>query len=176
MILGIEPPFSTIGFDQFTGNSTLINWFNRLLAHFGVKGQARVCWKLYGKNRTEGVTREQAFTMLCEGLTTDDQAFIYHCYDHYMCPIGYELSPKNPPDAYKRTSELCEYVPWVIIGEPSFKHPPIHVKKWDDICLDIDQESHDFYDIRNQDLGVRTKSKANSSNSHCLIVFEKNSK
>lgn len=173
VILGIEPPFSTIRFGPFTGNSTLISWFNRLLAHFRVSGQARICWKLYGRDKTEGVTREQAFTMLCEGLATDNQAFIYHCYNHYMCPIGYELTPKNPPDAYKRTSELCEYVPWVIIGESSLKHPPIHVKKWDDICLDIEQESPNFYDVRHQDLGVQTKSKLSSSNLHCLLVFEK---
>lgn len=28
--------------------------------------------------------------------------FIYHANDHYFCPMGYEIVPRQPPDAYKK--------------------------------------------------------------------------
>lgn len=28
--------------------------------------------------------------------------FIYHAHDHYFCPMGYEIVPRRPPDAYKK--------------------------------------------------------------------------
>ena len=31
-------------------------------------------------------------------------SFIYHAHDHYFCPIGYEICPKRPVDAYKKLS------------------------------------------------------------------------
>lgn len=33
-------------------------------------------------------------------LKRDDFALVYHCYNHYFCPVGYETSPVLPHEAY----------------------------------------------------------------------------
>lgn len=33
--------------------------------------------------------------------------FIYHAYDHYFCPIGFEETPGKAIEAYK-TREECD--------------------------------------------------------------------
>ena len=179
-IIGIEPPYNDISFGAFTGNNTLIDWFNRLTMHFGLKGRARISWKLHGKNRTLGIDKEQALEELCKGLQNPNQAYIYHCYNHYMCPIGFEMTPMCPSDAYKTDIRRSELVPWIIIGEPSKTNSVFHTKKWDDIALDIDQQNPHFYNIRKSNLGVQTREgevfksgKKLGKNMHCLISFEK---
>lgn len=182
-ILGIEPPFHDIRFGPFTGNNTLIKWFNVLNLHFGIKGNSYIYWKLHGKNRTEGVPKEEALHGLIEGLKTTSKAFIYHCYNHYMCPIGYELASLVPSDAYKKLEQIKEsdIVPYIIIGECSKTSPIFHIRKWDEIALDIDQQNPNFYNIRKPNLGIQTyqsetfvTGKKLGKNLHCLIAFESN--
>ncbi|CAG9330712.1 unnamed protein product [Blepharisma stoltei] len=182
IILGIEPPFHDIRFGPFTGNNTLINWFNILNLHFGVKGNAHFFWKLHGKNRTEGIDKDQALKGLIEGLRSTNKTYIYHCYNHYMCPIGYELSPMIPSDAYKKLNQInpSDIRPFIIIGECSKTSPIFHAKKWDDIVLDIDQQNPHFYNIRKPELGVQSyqsetlvSGKKLGGNMHCLIAFER---
>ena len=42
-----------------------------------------------------------ALDSLKEGLRDPSTAFVYHCLNHYFCPVGYEEIPKNATDAYK---------------------------------------------------------------------------
>ena len=79
----------------------LCRWFKQLCGHHGVSGQAYYFYKPVGKGRTFGVRPERALESLKEGLRDPAMAFIYHCYNHYFCPIGYEEVPKNAIDAYK---------------------------------------------------------------------------
>ena len=44
---------------------------------------------------------ERALENLKEGLRNPSMAFIYHCYNHYFCPIGFEEVPKKATDAYR---------------------------------------------------------------------------
>ncbi|MCG8621937.1 MAG: hypothetical protein MJE68_08090, partial [Proteobacteria bacterium] len=76
-------------------------WFKRLCNHHSVSGQAYYFYKPVGKGRTFGVRPGRALESLKEGLHDPVMAFIYHCYNHYFCPIGYEEVPKNATDAYK---------------------------------------------------------------------------
>jgi hypothetical protein len=76
-------------------------WFKRLCNHHGVSGQAYYFYKPVGKGRTFGVRPGRALESLKEGLHNPAMAFIYHCYNHYFCPIGYEEVPKNATDAYR---------------------------------------------------------------------------
>ena len=69
-----------------------------------------------------------------------------------MCPIGFELTPKSPEDAYKilNTDNIDDFQTWIIIGEISRKRPVFHVKKWEEIITDINCAFPQFYQIRDQ--------------------------
>ena len=83
-------------------------WFKQLCSHHGVSGQAYYFYKPVGKGRTFGVRPERALESLKEGLHDPAMAFIYHCYNHYFCPIGFEEVPKNATDAYRYiVSKTC---------------------------------------------------------------------
>lgn len=180
--LGIDPPFQSIRFGPFTGNNTLINWFHTLNLSFSIKAKARIFWKLHGKNRTEGKSAEQALKELTQGLTSNNKAYIYHCFNHYMCPIGFEIAPLRPSDAYKPLSEInpSELQAFIIIGEASKAYPIFHVKKWDDIALDIDQQNPNFFNIRKTEIGIQSRNTEAfvtgnklGKNLHCIIEFER---
>ena len=79
----------------------LIRWFKRLCDHYEVRGQVYYFYKPVGKGRTFGMKPDKALDALKDGLKTPSMAFIYHCYNHYFCPIGFEDVPKLATDAYK---------------------------------------------------------------------------
>lgn len=179
--LGIDPPFQNIRFGPFTGNNTLISWFNLLNLSFNLKGQGRIIWKLHGKNRTEGKSPETALKEITAGLTNPKKAYIYHCFNHYMCPIGYEIASTYPPDAYKKLSAIrsSDLETFIIIAEASKAYPNFHIRKWDDIVLDISQQNPNFYNIRKPSQGIQTRTgevfttgKKLGKNLHCIIEFE----
>lgn len=90
--------------------------------------------------------------MLIEGLRCEKKAFIYHCWNHYFCPIGFELTPASPYSAYNEISTSSDT--WIIIGEVSKCYPCFHVKRWDDIVQDISCAMPEFFNIRKSELGV----------------------
>ena len=147
-VLGFKPPYNGVSFGSFTGNDTLILWFNLLNKFFGTQGQARISFKLHGKSTTHGIDSETALKELKEGLQNDKKAYIYHCWNHYMCPIGFEATPSFQHDAYKPNKEITEFRHWIIIGEISRMYPSFHVKPWEDIYTDIDCAFPSFYNIR----------------------------
>ncbi len=69
------------------------SWFDELNCYFNVSGNASYFYKPKGKGRTFGVTQETARENLKKQLKSKDTAFIYHCYNHYCCPIGFECEP-----------------------------------------------------------------------------------
>jgi len=76
-------------------------WFRQLCDHFRVHGEAYFLYKPKGKNRTFGLSGDEALRQLKKGLHNQQMAFIYHCYNHYFCPIGYDDSPIKTVDAYR---------------------------------------------------------------------------
>ena len=72
-----------------------------MCCHYGVCGQAYYLYKPVGKGKTFGLKPELALQRLKDGLRDPSIAFVYHCLNHYFCPIGYEDVPKMAPDAYK---------------------------------------------------------------------------
>jgi hypothetical protein len=62
--------------------------------------------------------------------------------------MGYEITPSNPADAYKKLDdiELHEQEPWILIGEPSKCHPLFHIRRWKDISKDILLSNPFFFD------------------------------
>ena len=93
-ILGFEQPYDDIRFGPFSGNSSILRWFRQLCKHFGVKGEARMFYKPTGiRNTTTEYTPKTAWKALKDGLQNPNRAYIYHCFNHYMCPVGYEEMP-----------------------------------------------------------------------------------
>lgn len=82
-------------------NSTYNRWFGELCSHFNVSGQGFILFKPSGTNQTDGVTDDMAWNLLKKGLKDTNTAFIYHCHNHYFCPIGYEETPQFCVDAYR---------------------------------------------------------------------------
>lgn len=136
-----------------------------------------------GKSATHDVDAPLARTRLLEGLRNERKAFIYHCWNHYFCPVGFELTPPDPLDAYIASEEdpiNLGYDTWIIIGEVSKCYPVFHSKRWADIVTDISCGFPEFFNIRKSELGIQKKetpsfqeggSKA-GGNLHCLIEFE----
>ena len=63
--------------------------------YFKVTGSSRYLYKPKGKMSTSGISESDGKTLLKEGLESNDKAFIYHCYNHYCCPIGFEDEAMN---------------------------------------------------------------------------------
>ena len=136
---------------------------------------------MHGKNRTEGKSKEEAFSELKEGLKNKNKAYIYHCFNHYMCPIGFELAPLMGFDAYKPIEDINpnDLDAFLIIGEASKAYPIFHVIKWNDVALDIDQQNPNYFNIRKPQMGIQAKTSESlvsgnklGQNLHCLIEFE----
>uniref|UniRef100_UPI00398F173A DNA excision repair protein ERCC-5 n=1 Tax=Pristiophorus japonicus TaxID=55135 RepID=UPI00398F173A len=173
-ILGFNQPYEDIRFGPFTGNATLMRWFRQLNENFHMRGCSYVLYKPHGKNRTAGETAEGALMKLTQGLKDESMAFIYHCQNHYFCPIGFEATPLKASKAFRGKLPLDEMEFWILIGEPSKKHPAIHCKKWADIVTDLNTQNPEYLDIRNPEKGIQyRKTKKVGGNLHCIIAFQK---
>jgi hypothetical protein len=181
-VLGFKPPYSNFDFGSFTGNDTLIQWFALLCKFFQVKGgKAQILWKPRGKSQTpDSVSEATAHARLIEGLRSDSKAYIYHCWNHYFCPLGFDLTPVHAMDAYAPLSDEMQTETWVIIGEVSKCFPCFHTKRWSDIVTDLTTGYPEFFNIRKSELGVQRKESEifqeggakHGGNLHCLIEFE----
>ncbi|XP_028655877.1 basic immunoglobulin-like variable motif-containing protein [Erpetoichthys calabaricus] len=173
-ILGFQPPFEEIKFGPFTGNATLMRWFRQINDNFRVRGCSYILYKPHGKNKTAGETAEGALMKLTQGLKDDSMAFIYHCQNHYFCPVGFEATPLKAAKAYRSLLPYNEMEHWILIGEPSRKHPAIHCKKWADIVIDLNTQNPEYLDIRHTERGLQhRKTKKVGGNLHCIIAFQR---
>ncbi|XP_059141532.1 basic immunoglobulin-like variable motif-containing protein isoform X2 [Physella acuta] len=174
-ILGFQSPFENIKFGPITGNLTLLRWFQELNSYFKVKGRSYFLFKPFGKNKTAGVTEEMALQMLKVGLRDPKMSFIYHCHNHYFCPIGYEETPLFCVDAYKAKVGEKAVDTWILVGDTSRKHPCIHCKSWEDICTDLNCQSPSFFNIRQTWKGIqqRPTTRMTGGNLHCIMTFQR---
>lgn len=46
-------------------------------------------------------TAEGALIKLTQGLKDESMAYIYHCQNHYFCPVGFEATPLKAAKAYR---------------------------------------------------------------------------
>ncbi|XP_031695324.1 basic immunoglobulin-like variable motif-containing protein isoform X1 [Anarrhichthys ocellatus] len=203
-ILGFQPPFEEIKFGPFTGNATLMRWFRQINDNFRVRGCSYILYKPHGKHKTAGETGERppsqkpqtaatwsheetgsgltsqmfaaegALMKLTQGLTDESMAYIYHCQNHYFCPVGFEATPLKAAKAYRGPLATNETEHWILIGEPSRKHPAIHCKKWLDIVTDLNTQNPEYLDIRHTERGIqRRKTKKVGGNLHCIMAFQR---
>jgi hypothetical protein len=141
---------------------------------------------MQGEGKIPEVDEEVALKMIKEGLLGEDKAYVYHCRDHYCCPMGFEATPKNPFDAYDfqigvngKEGEDLEH--WLLIGEIEQCFPPFHVRKWADVVKDLNMQNPQFMDIRRPEKGVMehkglefTEGWRKGGNIHCFMEFSKN--
>ncbi|XP_024134593.1 basic immunoglobulin-like variable motif-containing protein [Oryzias melastigma] len=173
-ILGFQPPFEEIKFGPFTGNATLMRWFRQINDNFRVRGCSYILYKPHGKHKTAGETAEGALMKLTQGLKDESMAYIYHCQNHYFCPVGFDATPLKAAKAYRGPSPTNEMEYWILIGEPSRKHPAIHCKKWMDIVTDLNTQNPEYLDIRHTERGIqRRKTKKVGGNLHCIMAFQR---
>ncbi|XP_017278874.1 basic immunoglobulin-like variable motif-containing protein [Kryptolebias marmoratus] len=173
-ILGFQPPFEEIRFGPFTGNATLMRWFRQINDNFRVRGCSYILYKPHGKHKTAGETAEGALMKLTQGLKDESMAYIYHCQNHYFCPVGFEATPLKAAKAYRGPLPTNETEYWILIGEPSRKHPAIHCKKWLDIVTDLNTQNPEYLDIRHTERGIQQrKTKKVGGNLHCIMAFQR---
>ncbi|XP_006815844.1 basic immunoglobulin-like variable motif-containing protein, partial [Saccoglossus kowalevskii] len=175
-VLGFKPPFGEIRFGPFTGNSTLMRWFKQLNDFYNVRGRTYYLYKPHGKGRTMGRTSEEALRLLKSGLKDPSITYIYHCQNHYFCPIGFEDVPSKAVHAYRGDLEDDEGETWILIGDTSRRHPGIQCVKWQDIVKDLNLQNPEYLNIRKVHLGVqKRKTKKIGGNLHCIMAFQKSS-
>uniref|UniRef100_UPI0037E955F2 basic immunoglobulin-like variable motif-containing protein n=1 Tax=Semicossyphus pulcher TaxID=241346 RepID=UPI0037E955F2 len=173
-ILGFQPPFEEIKFGPFTGNATLMRWFRQINDNFRVRGCSYILYKPHGKHKTAGETAEGALMKLTQGLKDESMAYIYHCQNHYFCPVGFEATPLKAAKAYRGPLPTNDMEYWILIGEPSRKHPAIHCKKWMDVVTDLNTQNPEYLDIRHTERGIqRRKTKKVGGNLHCIMAFQR---
>lgn len=86
---------------------------------------------------------------------SDNTAYIYHAYDHYFCPIGFEETPTKAVDCYKSKKEIQSknLESWILIGETAKNYPCFHIRKWAEISKDISLDGPNYYNIREPQKG-----------------------
>lgn len=102
-------------------------WFRQINDNFRVRGCSYILYKPHGKHKTAGETGESADPLsaviltdvqlewlnsfffsaegalmkLTQGLKDESMAYIYHCQNHYFCPVGFEATPLKAAKAYR---------------------------------------------------------------------------
>ena len=81
-----------------------------------------------------------------DGLKSKRKAYIYHCFDHYMFLLGYDLTPKNPMNAFSPAVEDSKL--FIIMGDPCPFSIPMLTKSSNLILLDLSTPPGKFLNIR----------------------------
>ncbi|CAH1780997.1 unnamed protein product [Owenia fusiformis] len=174
-ILNHKPPFEEINFGKFTGNVTLMRWFQILNDHFGVQGTSCFFYKLNGENKTFDLSSHDALLKLKKCLKEKDMSFIYHAENHYFCPIGFEDMAVNEIDAYKGELDQSDVETWILIGDSKKNHPCIHCIRWEDIITDLKNVHPDYIDVRRLWKGaLKHNTEKPEDNDHCIMAFRRN--
>lgn len=101
------------------------------MKHFNVEGDCGYYYKPVGKGskQAEYSTAPAALKAIKRDLKRDDFAFVYHCYNHYFSPIGFETAPVQPHEAFAPSIE-GEVEHTLIIGDSSKKFKTIQAVPW----------------------------------------------
>ncbi|KRX11243.1 hypothetical protein PPERSA_07768 [Pseudocohnilembus persalinus] len=176
-----KKPFYSQGFSP--GNGQLILWFEALCKYRKVQGKAGFFWKKVGYNKTK-ITDNQALEKIKSALKSNNISLVYHCNNHYMLPIGYEESPKNPKLTYKvKTQDLKpeEKNTYIIVADQALlpNSQVFVVPNFENICTDLGTEHPYLYNIKGENLTLKRGDefypggKQYKDNRHCLLAFYK---
>ncbi|KAG2373914.1 hypothetical protein C9374_011579 [Naegleria lovaniensis] len=172
-LLGFSEPFHEIRFGPFCGNETIMQWFKELLSLFGMEGEACIFWKCKGLHTTK--PSGNVLDELKKGLRSNQTAFIYHCYNHYMVIMGFDESPTHPQHIYQSitNSEQVSNA-WLLFGDNSKLQEPVECAKFSDVEKDLNCEAPYFFNIRHPEKGIQKREgKFKSINVDCILRFQK---
>lgn len=165
-----------IDFGKFTGNATLLRWYRVLCRLYGVVGRSSYFYKTSGKLKTQK-TEKEAKEQYIEQLLGGKTCFIYHAYDHYFCPYGYEIVPKGDYNPYDQSppENIDEGDLWILVGEPSKCFPVFHTFNWQEIQKDLTMYYPNWFNIRNKKSGCRQVKEGTKKGGtiNCILAFEK---
>ena len=93
-----------------------------------------------------------------------------------MCPVGFEESPFEKYNAFKKELEFGKDTEsWLICADQAIKQPTFTSLKWSDIMTDLTTENPEYLDVRNLDKGIQTKENLDplkkGKNCHCFLEF-----
>lgn len=127
----------------------------------------------HGAGKTN-IAADEAESFIIQNLHNDKVAFIYHCYNHYCVPIGYDITSNNPQDAYRNVANMDDCTGWLFIGDSSKTNRPIFSAKLADIRTDLQQKSPYYFNIRHVEDGIQQRKSTNKpgDNLHCFMIFE----
>ena len=147
-------------------------------------------YKPVGSLKTFGFTGDNAKVRLKRLLHSQYVSFIYHCYNHYCCPVGYEQEPFNQSQIFECESYKDELVSsifletnsstqipsattvdWIFVADTSRKYPSMHCIKWDDIELDLNTRSPEYLNIRHLDRGIQILGAQTKDSSKIKVDF-----
>ncbi|XP_065190547.1 uncharacterized protein LOC135821405 [Sycon ciliatum] len=173
-ILGFDPPYNEIKFGAVAGNHMLMKWFQALNVHFQVSGMSTYMYKPRGYNQTR-YNSVQALAQIKAALHSNDCALIYHCTNHYMCPIGYEDTPKTSASAYRGILSESEVRTWLIIGDTSNCSQPLLSCKWENVVKDLELNLPQYYNIKQPHKGIQARKGAwrRGGNINCIMLFKR---
>ena len=99
-----------------------------------------------------------------------NKAYIYHCYKHYMCPVGFEEVPCHKSEVYRKDAETETTF---LIADNSRKSKTFHCVKWSEIQTDLTSLTPYYINVRKPHLGMQARSNYPESKygqtSHCII-------
>jgi hypothetical protein len=143
----------------------------------GQKGTARISLKVQGNDKTVGNSSQKALTELKEGLQNERKAYIYHCENHYMCPVGFEvqtpeLKPLKDEKSFNQKTSI-------IIADTASAHPTFHNQPWENVYKDLEQLFPSCFNIRKPEDGLQVRDKPITKaalwrgNNHCIMEFSR---
>ena len=93
--LNMREYLKKVKFGSFSSNEALMRWYFQLCQIFEVKGKPYYFYKTNDK-KSYHKDSLSARKGLVEGLSSIGRmCFVYHCYNHYFCPVGYEFVPRK---------------------------------------------------------------------------------
>ena len=71
-----------------------MKWYELLCQAYGGKGKPSIFYKIKHKQSIHHQELD-AKRALIKDLYSGKTSFIYHAYNHYFCPVGYEFTPEK---------------------------------------------------------------------------------
>ena len=140
----------------------LVNELNKKTGH---SATAKVIAKLAPPAKLN-VSENDMKKQLLSGLTSENKAYIYLAFRDVFCPIGYEITPLKPLDAYKKLSEIPKENTelWIITnGTGKYDHSFV-IKRWSNIVTDLQTCWPLYYDIKQIKDGAKRRQEATEHN------------
>lgn len=93
------------------------------------------------------------------GLKQQQSTFVYFAYEDVFCSLGYEITPLKPLDAYVKLSDISKQDQqlWIINSCTDKNQTSFYIKRWSDMCKDLETVWPQYFDIKDAKKGVQDR-------------------